>query len=162
VAYSLNKVQLIGNLGKDPDIRTMTSGDRVASFSMAMTESWVDKTSNERKKHTEWMTVVCFNQNLVGVIEKYLAKGSKVYVEGRLQTRKYEKDGQDRYITEVVIQRFGGDIITLEKSEGGGGDDRYSSHDYRGGGGGGDYGNRAQGSGPKENFAADLDDEIPF
>lgn len=163
MAGSLNKVSLIGNVGKDPEIRSMNNGNRVASFSMAMTESWKDR-SGEKKERTEWANVVCFNEGLVGVIDSYVSKGSKLYVEGKLQTRKYEKDSIDRYTTEVVLD-FGAQLILLGDKGGGSRDDSRDDRGddrTRGGGGGGGYsgGSRGYGSGPKEDFP--LDDEIPF
>ncbi|MDB2438214.1 single-stranded DNA-binding protein [Hellea sp.] len=171
MAGSVNKVILIGNLGKDPEIRTFGNGGKVANFSVATSESWRDKQSGERKEKTEWTNVAIFNDGLVGIVEKYVKKGSKVYIEGKLQTRKWQdRDGNDRYTTEVVLQGYGGQLTLLDSrnSQGGGGN-------YGGGGGGGynqdsvAYGNQGQGGGqrsasaqegPKENF--DLDDEIPF
>jgi single-strand DNA-binding protein len=111
---SLNRVSLIGNLGRDPEMRRLNNGDPVVSFSMAMTESWRDKASGERKERTEWANVVIFNEGLCKVAEQYLKKGSKVFVEGAMQTRKWtDKDGSDRYTTEVVLQRFGGTMVLL-------------------------------------------------
>ena len=185
MAGSVNKVILVGNLGKDPEIRTLGSGDKVANLRLATTESWRDKASGERKEKTEWHSVVIFNDNIVGVVERYLKKGSSVYIEGSLQTRKWQdKEGQDRYSTEVVIQRFNGQLTMLGgRSDGagagaddemgggyGGGSGGGGRGDYsggRGGGsGGGDYGRgggrSGGGSAPKESFPADLDDEIPF
>ena len=112
---SLNKVFIIGHLGNDPEIKTMQSGDRVANFSVAATESWKDKSTGERKERTEWLRVVVFNQNLIKVCENYLNKGSKVYIEGRIETRSWEKDGQKQYATEVVLRPYQGDIILLDK-----------------------------------------------
>ena len=157
MAGSINKVILVGNLGKDPEIRTLNSGDRVANLSLATSESWRDRTSGERKEKTEWHRVVIFNDNLVKVAENYLKKGSKVYVEGTLQTRKWtDQSGAEKYSTEVVLQKFRGELTMLDgRGEGGGGGD----DDYAGAGGGFQ---RAQPSGPKENFTADLDDDIPF
>lgn len=112
---SVNRVILIGNLGKDPEIRRMTSGDPVASFSVATSEKWRDKASGEMKEKTEWTNVVVFNKNIAEVVEKYVRKGSKVYVEGQLQTRKWQdKDGADRYSTEVVLQNFRGELVMLD------------------------------------------------
>jgi single-strand DNA-binding protein len=193
MAGSVNKVILIGNLGRDPEIRTLGSGDKVANLRLATTETWRDKASGERKEKTEWHSVVIFNDNIVGVVERYLKKGSSVYVEGALQTRKWQdKEGQDRYSTEVVIQRFNGQLTMLGgRGDGGGaGPDDEMGGGYGGGSGGGrggygggsggsDYGGRGGGrggddygrggggrsgggSGPKESFPADLDDEIPF
>jgi single-strand DNA-binding protein len=112
---SLNKVFIIGHLGNDPEIKTMQSGDRVANFSVAATESWKDKATGERKERTEWLRVVVFNQGLIKVCENYLSKGSKVYIEGRIETRSWEKDGQKQYATEVVLRPYQGDIILLDK-----------------------------------------------
>ena len=113
MAGSVNKVILVGNLGKDPEIRTLNNGDRVANLSLATSESWRDKSSGERKEKTEWHRVVIFNDNIVKVAENYLKKGSTVYVEGQLSTRKYEQNGVEKYTTEVVIQRFGGNLTML-------------------------------------------------
>ncbi len=155
MAGSVNKVILVGNLGADPEIRTLNSGDRVANLRIATSETWRDRASGERKERTEWHRVVIFNENLVKVAESYLKKGSKVYIEGALQTRKWQdQSGQDKYSTEVVLQKFRGELTMLDgRGEGGGGGDDY--------GGGGGF-QRAQPSGPKESFSADLDDEIPF
>ena len=120
MAGSINKCILVGNLGADPEIRAMNSGDKIANLRIATSETWKDKNSGERKEKTEWHQVVIFNEHLVKVAENYLKKGSKVYVEGSLQTRKWEKDGVDRYSTEVVLQRFRGDLQMLDsKGEGG-------------------------------------------
>ena len=121
MAGSVNKVILVGNLGKDPEVRRMTSGDPVVNLSVATSESWRDKASGERKEKTEWHRVVIFNKNLADVAEKYLRKGSKVYVEGQLQTRKWtDKDGAEKYSTEVVLQNFRGDLTMLDGRSGGG------------------------------------------
>jgi len=122
MAGSVNKVILVGNLGKDPEVRRMTSGDPVVNLSVATSESWRDKASGERKEKTEWHRVVIFNKNLADVAEKYLKKGAKVYVEGQLQTRKWtDKDGHEKYSTEVVLQNFNGTLVMLDgRSEGGG------------------------------------------
>ena len=121
MAGSVNKVILIGNVGKDPEVRTLGSGDRVANLRLATTETWRDKASGERKEKTEWHSVVIFNDQIVKVVEAYVKKGSSVYVEGQLQTRKWtDKDGQERYSTEVAIQRFNGQLTLLGgKGEGG-------------------------------------------
>src|SRR5258708_4313338 len=124
MAGSVNKVILVGNLGKDPEVRRMTSGDPVVNLSIATSESWRDKASGERKEKTEWHRVVIFNKNLADVAEKYLRKGAKVYVEGQLQTRKWtDKDGAEKYSTEVVLQNFRGELTMLDgrSGEGGGG-----------------------------------------
>jgi single-strand DNA-binding protein len=161
MAGSVNKVILVGNLGRDPEIRTMNSGDRVANFTLATSETWRDRSSGERKERTEWHRVVIFNDNLVKVAESYLRKGSKVYIEGALQTRKFtDNQGAERQMTEVVLQKFRGELTMLDgRGEGGGG----------GGGGfggesdmGGGYSAPRAATGPKESFSHDLDDEIPF
>lgn len=160
MAGSVNKVILVGNLGRDPEIRRLNSGDPVANLRIATSETWRDKSSGERKEKTEWHNVVIFNENLCKVAENYLKKGSKVYIEGSLQTRKWQdQSGQDKYTTEVVLQKFRGELQMLDsRGEGGGGGGGYDSGDNYSGGG------RSQGgSGPKENFRNDdLDDEIPF
>jgi single-strand DNA-binding protein len=167
MAGSVNKVILVGNLGRDPEIRTLGSGDKVANLRIATSETWRDRASGERKERTEWHQVVIFNENLVKVAESYLRKGSKVYIEGALQTRKWtDKDGVEKYSTEIVLQKFRGELTMLEgrgQGEGAGDEGGYGGGrgDY-GGGGGFQSGGRAQSSGPRESFAADLDDEIPF
>jgi len=163
MAGSVNKVILVGNLGAEPEIRTLTSGDRVANLRVATSETWRDRTSGERKERTEWHRVVIFNDNLVKVAENYLRKGSKVYIEGALQTRKWtDQSGQEKFSTEVVLQKFRGELTMLdgkgEGGSGGGGGDDYGGG-YSGGGSGAP---RAKPSGPREDFSADLDDEIPF
>ena len=146
MAGSVNKVILVGNLGKDPEVRRMTSGDPVVNLSVATSESWRDKASGERKEKTEWHRVVIFNKNLAEVAEKYLRKGSKVYVEGQLQTRKWtDKDGAEKYSTEVVLQNFRGELTML---------------DGRNGGEGG--GSRGAGEAPASFQRDEMDDEIPF
>jgi single-strand DNA-binding protein len=166
MAGSVNKVILVGNLGADPEIRSLNSGDRVANLRVATSETWRDRQSGERKEKTEWHRVVIFNDNLVKVAEQYLRKGSKVYIEGALQTRKWtDQSGQEKFSTEVVLQKFRGELTMLD-GRGGAGDD-MGGGDYGGGysgGGGGGFGGgqRNQGSGPREDFSADLDDEIPF
>ncbi len=158
MAGSVNKVILVGNLGRDPEIRTLNSGDRVASFSIATSETWRDRTSGERKERTEWHRISIFNDNLVKVAEQYLRKGSKVYIEGALQTRKYnDAAGVEKQTTEVVLQKFRGELTMLDgrgDSDGG----ARSEADA----GGYSAGPRAGSSGPRETFTADLDDEIPF
>ncbi len=156
MAGSVNKVILIGNLGADPEIRTLNSGDRVANLRIATSETWRDKNSGERKEKTEWHRVVIFNDNLVKVAESYLKKGAKVYIEGSIQTRKWQdQSGQEKFSTEVVLQKFRGELTMLDgRGEGGG---AGAGEDYGGGGF-----QRAQPSGPRESFSADLDDEIPF
>jgi single-strand DNA-binding protein len=179
MAGSVNKVILVGNLGADPDVRTFGSGDKVANLRLATSESWKDKASGERKEKTEWHTVVVRNENLVRVVEQYVTKGTKLYVEGQLQTRKWEKDGVERYSTEIVVGPFRGEINILSGgSEGGGrGGD---SDDDRGGRGRGrdddrgrgrddrrdDRGGRSSGGGGLRSGGGrggyDLDDDIPF
>ena len=172
MAGSVNKVILIGNLGKDPEIRTLNSGDRVCNLRIATSENWRDKATGERREKTEWHQVVIFNENIVKVAENYLKKGSTVYVEGALQTRKYEQNGVEKYTTEIVLQRFRGELTMLggrggeagEGDYGGGAGESYGGGGGRSGGGGGGFqqGPANRGSGPRENFPADLDDEIPF
>jgi single-strand DNA-binding protein len=166
MAGSVNKVILIGNLGKDPEIRRLGSGEPVVNLSVATSESWKDKSTGERKEKTEWHRVVIFNENIARVAEQYLKKGSKVYVEGQLQTRKWtDQSGQEKYSTEVVIQRFRGDLTLLDgRSGGGSGDYEEQGQVSRGG----DFGR----SSPMERRPAtvgagggrggDLDDDIPF
>lgn len=168
MAGSVNKVILVGNLGADPEIRRLNSGDPVVNLRIATGESWRDKSTGERREKTEWHNVVIFNDNLAKVAENYLKKGSKVYLEGQLQTRKWtDRDGNDRYTTEVVLQRYRGELTMLDgRGEGGG--DRMGGGGYGGGnrmddrsGGGQSGGN--QGGGQREDFSSDtLDDDIPF
>lgn len=159
MAGSVNKVILVGNLGRDPEIRSLNSGDRVAQLSVATSEQWRDKSSGEKKEKTEWHRVVIFNDNIVKVAENYLKKGSTVYIEGQLQTRKYEQNGVEKYSTEIVVNKFKGELTMLGGRDGGGGgagggrgDDDYSSGFSTGG--------ANKPSGPKENYP--LDDDIPF
>jgi single-strand DNA-binding protein len=150
MAGSVNKVILVGNLGKDPEVRRMTSGEPVVNLSIATSESWRDKASGERKEKTEWHRVVIFNKNLAEVAEKYLRKGAKVYVEGQLQTRKWtDKDGAEKYSTEVVLQNFRGELTMLDGRNGGG--------EGAGGGGG-----RGASESPASFQRDEMDDEIPF
>ena len=159
MAGSVNKVILVGNLGRDPEIRSLQDGTKEANLSVATSETWRDRDSGERRERTEWHRVVIFNDRLADVAEKYLRKGSKVYLEGQLQTRKWTgQDGQDRYTTEVVLQRFRGELTMLDSRGGGepgGGGGDYGAGDA-GGGGRRDYG------GGQESSGGDLDDEIPF
>lgn len=167
MAGSLNKVILIGNLGRDPEVRRMGSGDPVVNLSVATSESWRDKTTGERKERTEWHRVVIFNEQLAKVAEQYLRKGAKVYVEGQLQTRKYtDQSGQEKYTTEVVLQRYRGELQMLDgRGQGGGMDEGgFAPQDDYGAvgfGGGGGQRQRA-GGGTRETFSSDMDDEIPF
>jgi single-strand DNA-binding protein len=162
MAGSVNKVTLIGNLGRDPEVRFSQSGDKIANISIATSETWNDKATGEKREKTEWHRVVIFNKFLADIAEKYLKKGSKVYVEGALQTRKWtDNAGIEKYSTEVVLGNFKGELTMLDgRGDGGGGGD------YGGGGGGSqapDYGpgpndSMGGGGGPGD----DLDDEIPF
>ena len=159
MAGSVNKVILVGNLGADPEIRSLNSGDRVANLRVATSETWRDKSTGERKEKTEWHRVVIFNDNLVKVAEQYLRKGSKIYLEGSIQTRKWaDQSGVEKFSTEIVLQKFRGELTMLDgrgDSEGAGEGGGYS--------GGFSSGPRAaQSSAPREDFSADLDDEIPF
>lgn len=188
MAGSVNKVILIGNLGKDPEVRSLQNGGKVCTLRIATSETWKDRGTGERQERTQWHSVVIFNENLVGIAERFLKKGSKVYVEGQLETRKWQdQQGQERYTTEVVLRQFRGELTLLDGREGGGmggGGGGYDERgaDYGGGGGGGyggggyggggaDYGSsgRSGGSGAQRSGgntrpspAADLDDEIPF
>ena len=160
MAGSVNKVILVGNLGRDPEIRTTQSGMKVANLRVATSERWKDRNTGDMQERTEWHNVAIFNEHLVGVAERFLRKGSKVYLEGQLQTRKWtDQQGQDRYTTEVVMNRFRGELQMLDsRGEGGGGS--YGGGGGSGGGGfggGGDDGGFGGGS-----SGGDLDDEIPF
>ena len=122
MAGSLNKVTLIGNLGKDPEVRSTQNGNKVCNLTVATSESWKDKSTGEKKEQTEWHRVVIWNENLIGVVEKYATKGMKVYVEGKLQTKKYtDKDGVEKYATEVVLNNFDGKVLFLSDNRNGGG-----------------------------------------
>lgn len=182
MAGSVNKVILIGNLGRDPEIRSFQNGGRVANLSVATSENWKDRTTGERKERTEWHRVVVFNDALVGVVERFLKKGSKIYIEGQLETRKYtDQSGAERYSTEVVLRPFRGELTMLDGREGGGGggggfEDEGGAGGGYGGGGGGYGGGRSSGGGSSGGgssgggssgggrgpMADDLDDEIPF
>ncbi|MGE0045619.1 MAG: single-stranded DNA-binding protein [Hyphomonadaceae bacterium] len=158
MAGSVNKVILIGNLGKDPEVRRLNSGEPVVNLRIATSENWRDKSSGERREKTEWHNVVIFNENLAKVAEQYLRKGSKVYIEGQLQTRKWQdQSGVEKYTTEVVLQRFRGELTMLD-GKGGGDSDRSfeDSGSFSGGG------KKRVSDGPRESFSADMDDEIPF
>ena len=161
MAGSVNKVILVGNLGKDPEVRRMTSGEPVVNLSVATSETWKDKSSGERKEKTEWHRVVIFNENLAKVAEQYLKKGAKVYLEGALQTRKWtDKDGVEKYSTEVVLQGFNSQLTMLDGRSGGGGErvSDFSGND--------DFGSRGPTAARKPAMAGggrgDMDDEIPF
>jgi len=172
MAGSVNKVILIGNLGKDPEVRRLNSGDPVVNLRIATSETWKDKASGERKERTEWHNVVIFNENLARVAEQFLKKGSKVYVEGQLQTRKYtDQSGQEKYSTEVVLQRFRGELTILDGRSGAGGEAGFEEQGQVSRGG--DFGRSSGDSGRSERRPAtasagggsrynDLDDDIPF
>ena len=163
MAGSVNKVILIGNLGRDPEVRSCQNGGKVCNLRIATSETWRDRNTGERKERTEWHSVAIFQEGLVKVAEQYLRKGSKVYIEGQLQTRKWQdQSGQDRYSTEVVLQGFNGTLVMLDGRDGGGsGGGGYGGgyEDDRGGGYGGGSGGGQQGGGGGR---ADMDDEIPF
>jgi single-strand DNA-binding protein len=166
MAGSVNKVILVGNLGRDPEIRSTQDGTRIANLNLATSESWRDRVSGERKERTEWHRVVIFNERLVELAEKYLRKGSKIYVEGALQTRKWtDNAGIEKYSTEVVLQRFRGELTMLDGARDGGragaggmGEGGYDEGDA------GDFGGAPRAAAPSRSRAvtADLDDEIPF
>lgn len=164
MAGSVNKVILVGNLGRDPEVKQLPSGSSIANLSVATSESWRDKASGERKEKTEWHRVVVFNDGLVRVIEQYLKKGSKVYLEGQLETRKWQdKDGNDKYSTEVVLRNFNS-VLTMLDGKGEGGGDRGSYDQDRAPARSGGKSSGGKGGGEKEDFSrgADFDDEIPF
>ena len=177
MAGSINKVILVGNVGNDPEIRSFNNGGRVANLSIATSESWRDKQSGEKREKTEWHRVAIFQEGLVGVVERYVKKGTKLYIEGKLQTRKWQdRDGNDKYTTEIVLQGYGGNLTLLDSAgggnRGGGGGGGYNQGGGQGGGynqDGGGYQSSNQGGGqrsasqmdgPADNF--DLDDDIPF
>jgi single-strand DNA-binding protein len=163
MAGSVNKVILIGNLGRDPEIRSTQDGLRICTLSVATSESWRDKASGERKERTEWHRVVIFNDKLVEIVEKYLKKGAKIYIEGALQTRKWtDNSGQERYTTEVVLQRYRGELTMLDGRGGGSGGGGYAesppAEEFAAAGAGSGEGGRAERRAPVQ----ELDDEIPF
>jgi single-strand DNA-binding protein len=170
MAGSVNKVILVGNLGRDPEARSFANGGKVVKFSVATSETWNDRASGDRKEKTEWHNVVIYDDKIAEVAERYLKKGSKVYVEGQMQYREYDDaNGQKQKIAEVVLQRFRGTLTMLEGRNAGGGDGDYGGgrSDGFGGGGrsGGDYGGGGQrggGSRPTPAFDSDLDDDVPF
>ena len=156
----VNKVILVGNLGDDPEVRSLNNGGEVVNMRVATSENWKDRDGN-RQERTEWHRVVIFNENLGRVAKSYLKKGSKVYLEGQIQTRKWQdQSGQDRYSTEVVLQRFRGELVLLDRREGGG---SYGGDDY-GDAAGGDFGGSAPRpqARPQPAFDTDLDDDVPF
>lgn len=174
MAGSVNKVILIGNVGKDPEVRSFNNGGKVANFTLATSETWKDRNTGERREKTDWHNIAVFNEGLVGIVERYVKKGSKLYIEGALKTRKWQdRDGNDRYTTEVTLQGYNGNLTMLDSRSGDSGGQRgnygggSSSGGYNQDSGG--YGNMDQGGGsrsassmdgPKQDF--DLDDEIPF
>ena len=156
MAGSVNKVILIGNLGRDPEIRNTQDGSKVANLSVATSESWRDRTSGERRERTEWHRVAIFNERLVDVAERYLRKGSKVYLEGQLQTRKWtDQSGQDRYTTEIVLQKFRGELTMLDGRPDAGGASESQAE-------GGTAGSAQPAPSRSPAPPSDLDDEIPF
>ena len=162
MAGSVNKVILVGNLGRDPEVKSFQNGGRVCNLSIATSENWRDKASGERRERTEWHRVVIFNENLVGVAERFLKKGSKVYIEGQLETRKYEKDGRETYTTEVVLRPYRGELTLLDGREGGSDEDAGTSD-------AGSYERQPAASygeprrsGTRASAPAGFDDEIPF
>ena len=173
MAGGINKVIIVGNLGKDPEVRTFANGGKVCNFSVATSESWKDKQTGERKEKTEWHNISIYNEGLAGVAEKYLRKGSKVYLEGKLQTRKWQdQSGNDRYSTDVVLQGFDAKMEMLDSKPGGGGQGGGSNDGWggghsggsSGGGSGGGWG-QTGGSGGGQGggaFDSDLDDDVPF
>ncbi|MEQ5826546.1 single-stranded DNA-binding protein [Sulfitobacter sp. NFXS29] len=177
MAGSVNKVILIGNLGRDPEVRSFQNGGKVCNLRIATSETWKDRNTGERREKTEWHSVAIFQEGLVRIAEQYLKKGSKVYIEGQLQTRKWQdQSGADRYSTEVVLQGFGGTLTMLDGPGGAGSGGGGGGGGYGGGGGGGyggggnDYGggydsgpsSSGGGSGGGGGGSRDLDDEIPF
>jgi len=166
MAGSVNKVILVGNVGQDPEIRQFQNGGQVCNLSIATSENWKDKNTGERRERTEWHRVAIFNEGLVRIVQQYVKKGSKLYIEGQLETRKWQdQNGQDKYTTEVVLRGYGGNLTMLDSrnSEGGGrsmGYDQGGGSSYGGGQRGG--GGPRQMEGPAQDFSQDFDDEIPF
>jgi len=171
VAGSVNKVILVGNLGRDPESRSFQNGGKVVNLRIATSDSWKDRNSGERREKTEWHSVAIFNENLANTAERFLRKGSKVYLEGQLQTRKWtDQQGQERYTTEVVLQGFNAQLVLLDRREGEGGGsrdwDEGGSSSVGGGGSssssGGFGGGRGGGARDNDPFDVDLDDDVPF
>ncbi len=174
MAGSVNKVIIVGNLGRDPEVRSFQNGGKVVNLRIATSETWRDRNSGERKERTEWHSVAIFSEPLAKIAEQYLRKGSKVYIEGALETRKWQdQSGQDRYTTEIVLRPYRGELTLLDGRDGGGGGGGAASgggdyggyDDYQGGGsGGGGYsgGARSSGSSAPAGGRSDMDDEIPF
>ena len=160
MAGSVNKVILVGNLGKDPEVRNTQAGAKIVNFTLATSETWNDKASGERKERTEWHRVVVFNERIADVAERFLRKGRKVYVEGSLQTRKWtDQSGNDRYTTEVVLQRFRGELVLLDSRDGGGASRGSFGDDFEDVGAGS---SRPQSRPQPAAFDTDLDDDVPF
>ena len=185
MAGSVNKVILVGNVGRDPEIRTLQNGGRVASFSLATSENWKDRTTGERREKTEWHRIAVYNDGLIGIIERFVKKGSKLYLEGALETRKWnDQSGQEKYTTEIVLKQFRGELTLLDGRDGGGGGGGAPASDgygtsagggYGGGpadgggyggagnsGGSGGGGGSGRGGTPAPRPRDDIDDEIPF
>ncbi len=175
MAGSVNKVILVGNLGRDPETRTFQNGGKVCNLRIATSENWKDRNTGERRERTEWHSVAIFSEPLARIAEQYLRKGSKVYIEGQLQTRKWQdQSGQDRYTTEVVLRPYRGELTLLDSRDGGGGGGGYGGGSGGGGGyddrggyddpgyGGGSAGGSGGGSSPSRAPSRDIDDEIPF
>ena len=172
MAGSVNKVILVGNLGKDPETRTFANGGKVVSFSLATSENWKDKGSGERKEKTEWHNISIFSEGLAGVAERFLRKGSKVYLEGQLETRKWQdQSGNDRYTTDIVLRNFNSSMVLLDSREsgggggGGGGNFAGGGAEYSSGGSGGSFaggGSKPQSRPQPAAFDTDLDDDVPF
>ena len=155
---SVNKVILIGNLGADPEIRRMNSGDQVASLRIATSDTWRDRNTGERRERTEWHSVVIFNENLVKVVEQYLKKGAKVYIEGQLQTRKWQdQSGIDRFTTEVVLQKYRGELQMLDSRPDDGGDSNAATNNQNSA-----IGSRYAAQKGRTSYQAPLDDDVPF
>ena len=162
MAGSVNKVILVGNLGRDPEVRSFQNGGKVVNLRIATSENWKDRTTGERKERTEWHSVAIFSEPIARIAEQYLRKGSKVYIEGQLETRKWQdQSGQDRYTTEIVLRPYRGELTLLDSAGGSGGGGGGGYDDDRGGYGGGSSGSYGGGSGGGGG-RSDLDDEIPF
>jgi len=164
MAGSVNKVILIGNLGRDPEVRNFPNGGKVCNLRIATSERWRDRNTGENREKTEWHSVAIFSEPLVRIAEQYLRKGSKVYLEGQLETRKWQdQSGQDRYSTEVVLRPYKGELTMLDgRGEGGGGGGGYGGGGFSGGGGYDDPGPPTGGSAPQGGGRSDFDDDIPF
>ena len=164
MAGSVNKVILVGNVGQDPEVRQFQNGGQVCSFSLATSENWKDKNTGERREKTEWHRISVFSEGLIRVVQSYVKKGSKLYIEGQLETRKWQdQNGQDRYSTEVVLRGFGATLTMLDsRNAGGGGGYAQESVAYGNQGQSQGGGGPRQMDGPAQDFSQDFDDEIPF